>query len=133
MTDRVFSRRLKDLLSSDPIAGRREIELLKLGRHFRIGPETKIIVGRNRAENQSISQLANKKDILLLTSSVPGPTAFVAGETSPASEEMAALLTVSYSDAEEGKAEEVILRKRGRERIIRVAGRPKEEFRRYMI
>ena len=53
LTDEVFSRRLKDLLSTKPDFELREIELLKVGRHFRLGPNTKLVVGRNKKENQN--------------------------------------------------------------------------------
>ncbi|MEJ2726735.1 MAG: tRNA 4-thiouridine(8) synthase ThiI [Deltaproteobacteria bacterium] len=45
LTDQVFSKRLKDLFSSRPSPALREIEVLKVGRHFRIGPHTKLVVG----------------------------------------------------------------------------------------
>ena len=47
LTEEVFSRRLKDLFSSQSDPDLREIELLRVGRHFRISPHTKIVVGRN--------------------------------------------------------------------------------------
>jgi hypothetical protein len=31
-----------------------ELELLKYGRHFRLGDDTKIVVGRTKGENQKI-------------------------------------------------------------------------------
>ena len=54
LTDPIFSRRLRDLLSSKSHPEVREFQLLKLGRHFRIGPRTKLVVGRNKEENDTL-------------------------------------------------------------------------------
>lgn len=133
LTDKVFSRRLRDLLSSDSGFGRRDIELLKFGRHFRIGPETKVIVGRNRAENQSIHLLSERNDLLLNAISVPGPTVLVTGRIGPGAEELAAMMTVSYSDAGDGQTEEVSLVLGDEKKRMRATGLNKKECREYMI
>ena len=98
LTDVIFSRRLRDLLSSRPDCERREIDLLKLGRHFRIDSETKLIVGRNKRENQEIEELAEPGDLMLKTTAIPGPTVLVLGDPSSESEDLAAAITASYSD-----------------------------------
>ena len=77
LTDEIFSRRLKDLMSFNPLFEMREIELLKTGRHFRIRPETKLIVGRNEDENDAIVSLSKELDFLMTTPSVPGPDVLV--------------------------------------------------------
>ena len=79
LTDKIFSRRLKDLFDSELEFKLRDIELLKIGRHFRINPTCKIIIGRNSSENQTINSLSEEDDLLLQTVSVPGPTVLVSG------------------------------------------------------
>jgi len=133
LTDEVFSRRLKDLLSSGPNIERREIELLRLGRHFRIGPKTKLIVGRNKKENQAISSLSKENDLILRTVSVPGPTALAIGKPSRHSEEMATIIVVSYSDADDNELTEVCLMTKGVDKVLRAKGKNKNELKRYLI
>lgn len=133
LTDQVFSRRLRDLFSSRPHFELREIELLKFGRHFRIESGTKLIVGRNKIENQAIRSLSNEKDVILSLVSIPGPTVLVLGDLSSNDEQLAASMTVSYSDAENGNLAEVCLRTKEMDRILEARGRDKEELRRYMI
>ena len=133
LTDRIFSERLRDLFSSRAQVQVREIELMKLGRHFRIGPETKVVVGRNMSENNAIQALALEEDLLLYTVSVPGPTVLVLGETGEGIQELAAEMTLSYSDAGEGREEKVILRTKGRDRVLQARARDKKEYRQYMI
>jgi len=132
LTDNVFSRRLADLFSSDSPPALREIELLKFGRHFRIGPKTKAIAGRNRDENDSISALAKDEDLLLNTVSIPGPTVLVIGDTTHPSEEIAASLTASYSDAYDGEVE-ICLKEKGQYRELIVTITDKKKFREYMV
>ena len=133
LTDEVFSRRLKDLLAASPYLALREIELLKLGRHFRIGPHTKLVVGRDEKENHTIHALSKETDLLLRTVSVPGPTAIVLGDLTPELEELAASVTVSYSDAGNNESTEVSLTGSGKNGVRMAKGRDKSGFRGYMV
>ncbi len=133
LTDQGFSRRLKDLIDSRPEHGVREIELLKLGRHFRLGPHTKLVVGRNKTENLAIQSLARKDDLLLRTASIPGPTALATGELNPDLEGLAVAITVAYSDADDNELTEVRVTGRGSDRDTRNRRVAKESFKKYMI
>jgi tRNA-specific 2-thiouridylase len=116
LTDQIFSKRLKDLFSSRPSPALRDIELLKVGRHFRLGPHTKLVVGRNKQENEVLLSLSERTDLVLTTVSVPGPTAVLLGDLSPELEELATVIAVSYSDSKEGESTQVKLLERGEER-----------------
>jgi len=133
LTDIVFSRRLRDLFNNRPDAETREIELLKIGRHFRIGPRTKLTVGRNKKENQAIQALAKPEDLIFQTTTVPGPTTLVVGDVSPEMATLVASITVSYSD--EGNNQDVEMRVTGKEgeKTVQAKGRDKSEFKHYMI
>jgi tRNA-specific 2-thiouridylase len=133
LTEDSFSLRLKDLLSARHDFELREIEFLKLGRHFRLDTQTKAVVGRNKRENEALAALANNRDIILVSISVPGPTVLVSGDYSNESLEMAAEITVAYSDAKVG--ENISVRVTGGlDGEISVTGvRDKAEFRSYMI
>lgn len=132
LTDKVFSRRLKDLLENNPELERNQVELLKLGRHFRISPETKIIVGRNKQENDRILELAGENNSILHTKNIPGPVVAVLGKKSDEIEMLAATITASYSDARE-EAAEIVLTENSEEKIIRASGDNKSSFKKYMI
>ncbi len=103
LTETVFSARLKDLLNArqDPPVG--DIELLKVGRHFRLDSRSKLVVGRNQPENQRIESLAAPADAVLRTVDVPGPTALLQGDPSEDNLAIAAALTAAYSDARTGE------------------------------
>ena len=132
LTDKVFSKRLKDLMQNDPEPDRSQVELLKLGRHFRITPETKIIVGRNKKENDRILDLAGNNDSILHTKNIPGPVVAIQGKKSGEIEMLAAAMTASYSDARDEEAE-IVLTDKGGEKIIRAYGDKKSSFKKYMV
>ncbi|MBU2055612.1 MAG: tRNA 4-thiouridine(8) synthase ThiI, partial [Proteobacteria bacterium] len=97
LTDPIFSRRLRDLFAHHPDCRVRDIELLKVGRHFRINETTKIVVGRNAADNDAIERLGEAGDAVIRLARVPGPTALVSGGGSEAARMLAAALCARYS------------------------------------
>jgi len=64
LTDPGFARRMRDLVRYDPGFGLNGVQLLKVGRHFRLSPDAKAVVGRNQEENQRIASLARPDDVL---------------------------------------------------------------------
>jgi tRNA U34 2-thiouridine synthase MnmA/TrmU len=133
LTDPIFSKRLKDLFSNEPNFEIREIELMKVGRHLRLGPHARLVVGRNKGENEIIASLAKPEDLLLAAQSAPGPTVLALGSFSPEMELLAARITASYSDAKEGEKTEVRLATKDGEKTVSVEKLPKIEFQNRMI
>ncbi|MFO7739512.1 MAG: hypothetical protein R6V46_13620 [Desulfatiglandaceae bacterium] len=133
LTEKVFSRRLKDLLSEQHDPDRKDIALLKLGRHFRIAPHAKLIVGRNKTENEEIRALSRKNDLLLSSISVPGPTVLVSGMPSNTALKLAAAITVAYSDVGNNESVAVRVTRESDDEILVTPVHDKAEFKRYMI
>ena len=133
LTDKEFSRRLQDLFTHETKREIRDIELLRVGRHFRLNPQTKLIVGRNRSENQAIRDLFREGDALLWSDGVPGPTVLLVGERSPALESQAAVFTASYSDTADHETCEIIISDGGNERGLEAESREKNAFKEYMV
>ncbi|MGA6926483.1 MAG: tRNA 4-thiouridine(8) synthase ThiI, partial [Desulfosarcina sp.] len=52
LTDKIFSRRLKDLFDHQETILEKDLDLLKVGRHMRLAPRTKIVVGRTQPDNE---------------------------------------------------------------------------------
>jgi tRNA-specific 2-thiouridylase len=133
LTEVVFSRRLKDLLSRDPKFLQRDIGLLKWGRHFRINERVKIVVGRDQKENGMITSLIEAGDTVLTVESFPGPTVLATGELSPEEIQLAASITVSYSDAAIGQSAVVQLKRDSKHWTVLATGRKKSNFHQLMI
>jgi tRNA(Ile)-lysidine synthase TilS/MesJ len=125
LCEKEFTPRLKDLFKHKKKIKPIDIELLKLGRHFRY-KENKIIVGRNEQENKKLLKLKNKtkKNTLMFEAKdFPSPITLLIGKTSKTSQKvkvMAAALTSSYCDAKNEKKVTVKYGKRKFNKAIEV-------------
>jgi len=133
LTEKVFSRRLQDLFDYQKMYGINEIELLKYGRHFRLGCNSKVVVGRNKIENQALLNLKDNRGCYLQTISVPGPVVLVYGDISSTVIEVAASVTAAYSDIKTGDMTFIKVVKNEQEDSISTLAVGKEKFRNYMI
>lgn len=104
LTDPGYARRFKDLVHyrEQKQLATRDFQLLKLGRHLRVAPDFKVIVGRNEEENQMLEELFSDYSALELLDH-PGPLVLVEGELTPERIELAARIAVRYSNCKEGK------------------------------
>ncbi|HRU05789.1 MAG TPA: hypothetical protein P5137_08440 [Candidatus Brocadiia bacterium] len=99
LTDPCFSSRLADLLRHDPAATLNDAHLLKVGRHLRLSPTQRLIVGRNDRENRVILSFARPGDTLIDAVGFPGPTTLLRGPADPAALGLAAAITARYGKA----------------------------------
>jgi len=109
LTDPIFSKKLKELFENTEDYSIRDIELLKLGRHFRIQGK-KVIIGRNKEENQKLKEMAIGKDVVLSAEHVPGPIALICDSVSKRIIKKAAGICARFSDAKNEKKLPVIYR-----------------------
>ncbi len=103
LTDRQFARRVKDLLEHVHNPTLNDIELLKVGRHFRLSRDAKLVVGRNKDENEIIESLMQDGDIMLEPKDVKGPKALLRCSKDKMDERIVALaasIVCRYSDAD---------------------------------
>jgi tRNA U34 2-thiouridine synthase MnmA/TrmU len=101
LTDKMFSKKVRDLLDHTKDVTKRDLNLLKSGRHFRYDG-VKIIVGRDEAENAKLKSFAGSGDILVEPANFAGPVALITGDTGNGARTFAASLVVRYSS---GKAD----------------------------
>lgn len=99
LTEKGFCRKLRDLYDhTEGIPSVKDVQLLKFARHFRLPDGGRIIVGRNRADNQNLKALAQDGRTILHTVNVPGPTAAVLGPITEADLLRAAAIIADYGD-----------------------------------
>jgi len=121
LTDPNFSRRLKDLFTHTPDAGYSEINLLKVGRHFRYSADTKIIVGRNESDNDQIEALKSRADIQLEAKDTGSPITLLQGMPTDDAVEFAARITARYCDDKRARSVPITMSYRDREEVVEVA------------
>jgi len=98
LTEPNFSGRLKDLFDHG-VCDIDSIHMLKVGRHFRLGPHTKLVTGRNENDNRTIANLALETDILLEVEGGGSPLSILRGETTEEMIRLAAAITRRFSRA----------------------------------
>lgn len=81
LTDTIFSAKLRDLFDHTPEDRTHmdDVELLRVGRHFRMSPELKIVLGRNAEENHRLVSFAGAERWLVEPDGFSGPAALVCG------------------------------------------------------
>ncbi|MGY5148442.1 MAG: tRNA (5-methylaminomethyl-2-thiouridylate)-methyltransferase [Candidatus Nitrosopumilus sp. bin_68KS] len=99
LTEPQFGIKAKDLFEHVETPTINDIDLLKIGRHFRLDEETKFVVGRNKDENEMIKAIALPGDILLEAKDHLGPVSILRGKNAKSHVGFAASVTLRYSDA----------------------------------
>lgn len=110
LTEPNFCVRLRDLAEHEGLHGERNLDLLRIGRHFRISDGTKFVVGRNEKDNAMLEGTAELYDLLLKTEGVPGPTGLLPFTAAERDIQLAAAICARYSDCPGDKATVVRLR-----------------------
>jgi hypothetical protein len=102
LTEPSFVSKIRDVFDHADEPAPRDFRLLKLGRHFRIGPRTKVIIGRNEAENLCLEKAALPGEKLMRWLDGSSPLGVVTGTVSPALLDTAAGILLRYTKAETG-------------------------------
>lgn len=97
LTDPEFAKRIKDLMLYEGLS-LNNVELLKIGRHFRLLKEVKLIVGRNEKENERLVNLAKDNDYLFRPQDIAGPTALGRGIFNEDLIELSSSIVCRYCD-----------------------------------
>ncbi len=123
LTDKGYSQRLRDLLYVQKTEDKTQLNLLKHGRHFRLDSRSKLVVGKNKAENKRIMDLYDPQThIRLRCTHLPGPDALVFGQTDEAALHLAATITSGYTKASAGALTTIsVFQKQGTKEIEVVA------------
>jgi tRNA-specific 2-thiouridylase len=134
LTDKIFSRRLKDLLDHQADCPEKDLNLLKYGRHLRLNPQTKIVVGRTQQDNEQINRCIDPQtDMVLKVDQFPGPLVVIPGGGSEAVTMLAASICAGYSKAPNSLPAAVSVQVGGHRRQVTVLGIPPAESKRFMI
>ncbi|NQE05037.1 tRNA sulfurtransferase [ANME-1 cluster archaeon GoMg1] len=94
LTYKEFASKLRDLFKHKEKVTKREVRLLKIGRHFRFAA-SKIIVGRNEEENKLLLGLQSPEDYVFEVPGYGSPITILEGAKSKEAIELAAKLTAS--------------------------------------
>ncbi|MCP3874075.1 MAG: tRNA 4-thiouridine(8) synthase ThiI [Desulfobacteraceae bacterium] len=134
LTDKNFSTRLKDLMDVQKIFDKKELNLLKYGRHFRLDSKTKVIVGRSKNDNKHLRKFFdNTKDILLMHDSMPGPDVVLTGNFSKENIQTAAMICAGYTKSKPGDSADIRINQKESKNVVTVETINALEFKTFMI
>lgn len=129
LTDKGYSQRLRDLLYVQKTEDKIQLHLLKHGRHFRLDGRSKLVVGRNKAENKRIMDLYDPNThTRLRCTHLPGPDALAFGQTNEAALKLAATITAGYTKAPAGALTTISVFQQDETREIEVVTPEPEAF-----
>ncbi|MBI5016244.1 MAG: hypothetical protein HZB55_12260 [Deltaproteobacteria bacterium] len=75
LTDASFAARLQDLFNHKPGYDLADVRLLRTGRHFRLRPDLKVVVGRDQTENEVLERRTGDGETIVRPADFQGPTA----------------------------------------------------------
>ena len=111
LTEPAFSKRLRDLFTQESFS-LEEVELLKLGRHFRLSKDIKLVVGRNKEENEQLQNFFQDGDFLFKAKNLKGPVSLLRKRSKLIDDELidkSCQITARYCDRNEEEYEEVFI------------------------
>lgn len=133
LTDPIFSRRLMDLLKYTPDPDFDDLNLLKIGRHFRPSEQCKIIVGRNKEENLMLRKMKGKYDFLMDVKGTGSPLVLLRGKDARNFIALGASLCARYSDLKNNPEVSVTLMNGESETVIRTRPADQDTIEKYRI
>ena len=96
LTDEHFAKKVKDLFAHEDRPTTKDMELLTVGRHFRVGPRTKVVLGRNELENLLLEGHADQ-GYTCIRPKFAGPAALVVGEWTEEARRIAVNLILQHT------------------------------------
>jgi tRNA U34 2-thiouridine synthase MnmA/TrmU len=102
LTEISFVPKMRDMFDHSDELNLRDFRLLKVGRHFRIGERTKVIIGRNEADNNLLETARQEGEAALTWQDGNTPVGVITGIQGPDSLDLAARILLRYTKAEAG-------------------------------
>jgi hypothetical protein len=102
LTEVSFAPKVRDIFEHSDELQMRDFRLLKLGRHFRLGASTKLLVGRNDTENTALTAQMLPGEATVRWIEGGSPLGVVMGEVTPEILDTAGKIVLRYTRAESG-------------------------------
>jgi len=119
LTDKNFAAKLQDLFDHDQVSDLKDVRLLRLGRHLRISPELKLVVGRNEKENETMVSLVGDRHPLFFPVDFNGPACAAMGRLDGEARALIPRILYHYGHADGTR--QVVMQHRGEEEKLSVS------------
>jgi tRNA U34 2-thiouridine synthase MnmA/TrmU len=134
LTDKNYSIRLREIFEHQETCSEEELHLLKYGRHFRLNPENKLIVGRTEKDNEQILQYHNPAtDIIIDVKDYSSPIGLLPRSAPDNAVLLAASICTGYSKAPKLSPVDVVIQTAKKKKVIQVIAIQPGDVRKLMI
>lgn len=127
LTEIHFSDRLRDLFNHKPDCTVEDVELLKIGRQFRLSEQSKLTLGRHQKDNDSIREAADETHIVLRALGVSGPLGLISGQPSAEELQVAGAIVASYGKGKDQEKVDILAETPEGEQRFAVAPMPRSQ------
>lgn len=124
LTDPGFANRMRDLIKYKPDFTLNDAHLLKIGRHFRLSPAAKLIIGRNKEENDRLLKLAQPQDLSFHATNAKGPVGVGRGDFDDSHIFITSCIITRYSDGYANQTLEIAYRRESDKKAEYVKAQP---------
>jgi tRNA-specific 2-thiouridylase len=134
LTDKNYSIRLREIFEHQDTCTEEELHLLKYGRHFRLNPENKLIVGRAEKDNEQILKYHNPAtDTVIDVKDYASPIGLVPQNAPDKVVLLAASICTGYSKAPKLSPVDVVITSAKKNKTIQVIAIQPDDVRKLMI
>jgi len=102
LTELSFVPKVQDIFDHSAELNLRDFRMLKIGRHFRIGPRTKVIIGRNENDNRLLEAAMQPGETSLFWLDGNTPAGVIMGAQDETCLDLASRILLRYTKAESG-------------------------------
>ena len=120
LTELSFVPKVRDIFDHCDELNLRDFRMLKIGRHFRIGPRTKVIIGRDENDNRLLEAAMQPGETSLFWMDGNTPAGVIMGTQDDTSLNMASRILLRYTKAEPGAACRMAACRNGSEQVVSV-------------
>jgi tRNA U34 2-thiouridine synthase MnmA/TrmU len=96
LTDPGFTKRVRDIIAHNDL-NLVSLRLLKVGRHFRLSDSAKLVIGRDREENDELEGLVKDRDVCIRLKDRQGPFSVLRGPSDEAMIKYAAEIVAQHT------------------------------------
>lgn len=134
LTDPGFTKRVRDLIAHDDL-NLVSLRLLKVGRHLRLNDSTKLVIGRDKKENEELQGLIKEGDVCLRLIEGQGPFSILRGPADDDLIEYASRIVVQHTRYRNEKSVRVFVWRAGSDlrRELSVSATPIDEVEKIRI
>ena len=134
LTDKGYTNRLRDLFEHQENCTEEELHLLKFGRHYRLNPRSKLIVGRTQSDNENILKYHNpKRDVILDVKDYPSPIGLIPHGAEKDSILLGASICTGHSKTPKMAPVKVLVKTGRKKKTIQVIALQPDDVRKLLI